>query len=167
MRHDDAAARRVRRDSLVTLEIIMIRYFAAAAVVLVLTAGCNNGGAPEDPKMLAGVLSGNVKGGGNTNPMCKLFSVDEASAYAGISLNAGVNAVMGDGLPVGTGRCTGMVMISASPIVQADHPSHAPHFRELPELGKGRRSSGWWHPGPNASEKTAIALIMETLKLRQ
>jgi hypothetical protein len=71
----------------------MMRYFAAS-VVLVLTAGCHKGGTPEDPKMLAGVLNGDAKGGANSNPMCRLLSVEKASAYAGISLNAGVNAEM-------------------------------------------------------------------------
>jgi hypothetical protein len=80
----------------------MIRYIAAA-VVLVLTAGCHKGGAPEDPKLLAGALSGDAKGSANTNPMCNLFNADEASAYT----------------------------------------------------------------GPSASEKTAIALLIETLKRRQ
>jgi hypothetical protein len=183
MRHDDAAAGRVYRVPLANLEIIMIRYLAAA-VSLVLTAGCNKGGTTEDPKTLAGVLSGDAKGGANANRMCKLFSVDEASAYAGISLHAGVNAVMGTGCQWGTGRGAGMIMISASPIAQADHPSRAPHFRELPELGKGAyvdADMGGWTAsaaqgeefvgvvvtGPNASEKTAIALIVETLKRRQ
>ena len=116
--------------------------------------------------------------------MCKRFSKDEACAYAGIPLNAGVNAVMGTGCQWGTGRGDGMIMISASPIAQADHPSHAPHFRELPELGKGAyvdADMGGWTAsaaqgkefvgvvvtGPNASEKTAIALLIETLKRRQ
>lgn len=94
---------------------IMIRYITAA-VVLVLTAGCHKGGAPEDPKLFAGALSGDAKGSANTNPMCNLFNVDEASAYAGISLNAGVNAVMGTGCQWGTRRGAGMIMISASPI---------------------------------------------------
>jgi hypothetical protein len=159
----------------------MIRYFAAA-IILVLTAGCNKGGAPEDAQRLAGVLKGDANGG--TNPICKLFSVSEASAYAGISLNAGTTAVMGTGCQWGTGRGAGMVMISANPIANLDHPSHAPHFRELPELGKGAyvdADMGGWTAsapqgkqvvdvvvtGPNASEKTAIAVIEETLKRRE
>jgi hypothetical protein len=167
----------------------MIRYFAAA-LILVLTAGCNKGGAPEDAQRLAGVLKGDANG--DTNPICKLFSVSEASAYAGVSLNAGTTVVMGTGCQWGTGRGVGMVMIFVAPIAQADHPSHAPHFRELPELGKGAYVdadkgayvgtdiAGWsasapqgkqfvsvMVTGPNASEKTAIALINETLKRRQ
>jgi hypothetical protein len=167
----------------------MNRYFAAA-IILVLTAGCNKGGAPEDAQRLAGVLTGDANG--DTNPMCKLFSASEASAFAGVSLNAGTTAAMGTGCQWGTGRGVGIVMISAAPIADADHPSHAPHFRELPELGKGAYLdadkgayagsdvAGWsasapqgkqfvsvMVTGPNASEKTIIALINETLKRRQ
>jgi hypothetical protein len=176
-RHDTAGS------GFSNLEIIMIRH-VATAIALVLVAGCHKAGAPDDARRLASALTGDAKSGADANPLCKLFSIDEASAYAGIPLNAGTNAVMGTGCQWGTGRGAGMIMITADPIANADHPSHAPHFRELPELGKGAyvdADMGGWTAsapqgkefigvvvtGPNASEKTAIALMTETLKRRQ
>lgn len=116
--------------------------------------------------------------------MCKLFSAHEASAYSGKSLEAGKNAAMGSGCQWAAADGNGMTMISAVPMEYADSPSLAPGFRELPQLGKGgyvAADMGGWIAGaaqgkdfvgivvtgPNASEKTAIALMTETLKRRK
>jgi hypothetical protein len=162
----------------------MIRY-AAACTAFVLVAACHNSGAPADAKHLADVLSGDARGSAATNPMCKLFSADEASAYSGKSLEAGKNAAMGSGCQwAAKDDDGGMTMISAVPMEYADNPSQSPGFRELPQFGKGgyvaAYMGGWTAgaaqgkdfvgvvvTGPNASEKTAIALMTETLKRRK
>lgn len=160
----------------------MIRYIAAGIVVIVMTA-CDKPGAPADAKQLAAVLSGDAKGSAATNPLCKLFSTAEASAYSGKKLKAGTNAAMGAGCQWTTGDGDGMTMIQAVPMEYADNPSGAPGYRKLPDLGKGAyvaADMGGWIAGapqgkefvgivvtgPNSSEKTAIALMNETLKRR-
>ncbi len=163
----------------------MIRHIAAGAV-LVLMAACNKPGAPADATQLAATLSGDSKGGAATNPLCKLFSVDEISAYAGTKLPAGQNAAMGAGCQWIDFHSddNAKVLIQAVPMEYADNPSGSPGFRELPDLGKGAyvaTDRGGWSAGapqggdfvgiivagPNASEKTAIDLMKETLKRRK
>jgi hypothetical protein len=170
-------------NSTPTLEIPMMLHIAAG-VVIVMLAACNQSGAAADAKQLAGVLSGDAKGSAAANPMCKLFSPAEASAYSGKKLQAGTNAAMGTGCQWAAGDGDGMTMIQAVPLNYANNPSGAPGYRKLPELGKGAyvaADMGGWIggalqgkefvgvvvTGPNASEKTAIALLNETLKRRQ
>lgn len=159
----------------------MIRYIAAG-VVLVLMTACDRPGAPAEAEQLAAVLSGDAKGSAATNPMCKLFSVAEASAYSGKKLGAGSNAAMGAGCQWSNGD-DARVLIQAVPMDYADNPSGAPSYRQLPDLGKGAyiaADMGGWSAGaaqgkdfvgivvtgPNASEKTGMALLQETLKRR-
>ena len=163
----------------------MIRYLVAG-IALVLIAACSKSGAPVDAQQLAGVLSGDTKGIAATNPLCKLFSPDEISAYAGKKLPAGKNAAMGSGCQWIDFQSddNANVLIQAVPMEYADNPSGAPGFRKLAELGKGAyvaADMGGWSAGapqggdfvgivvagPNASEKTAIDLMKETLKRRK
>ena len=162
----------------------MIRYLAAGLVLVLMTA-CHKSGAPADAQQLAAVLSGDAKGSAGANPLCKLFSADEASTYSGKTLEAGKNAAMGAGCQWASDEDSGgMTMLTAVPMEYADNPSGAPGYRELPELGKGAYVAtylGGWTAGapqgkdfvgvvvtgPNASEKTAIALMKETLKRRK
>ena len=163
----------------------MIRHIAAG-IALVLMTACQKSGAPADAQQLAGALSGDAKGSAPTNPLCKLFSTNEVSTYSGKKLPAGKNAAMGSGCQwadLGSGD-NAQVLIQAVPMEYADNPSGAPHFRELPELGKGAyvaADMGGWSAGapqggdfvgivvagPHASEKTAIDLMKETLKRRK
>ena len=166
-----------------TTERLMLRLVVAAAVVLVM-AGCSPSAAPADAKKLAEVLTGDAKGSAASNPVCKLFSAAEASAYAGIKLAAGDNAAMGTGCQWANADGDGMTMVQVVPMKYADSPSGAPGFRELPNLGKrayvAKDMGGWVSgapqgeefvivvvAGPKASEQTAIALMDETLKRRQ
>ncbi len=163
----------------------MIRY-VAAGFALVLLAACHKSGAPADAQQLAGVLSGDGKGSAASNPLCKLFSVDELSAYTGKKLPEGKNAAMGSGCQWIDFQSddNAKVLIQAVPMEYADNPSGSLGFRELPELGKGAyvaTDMGGWSVGapqgedfvgvilrgPNASEKTAIDLMKETLKRRK
>jgi len=162
----------------------MIRYIAAG-VVLVLMTACDKPGAPAEAKQLAAVLSGDAKGSSATNPLCKLFSPAEASAYSGKKLQAGVNAAMGTGCQWGSdGDDAAFVLVQAVPLEYATYPSGAPGFRKLPDLGKkahvaadfggwtagapqGEQFVGVIVVGPKASEENAIALMQETLKRRQ
>lgn len=163
----------------------MIRHIFAG-VALVLMTACQKSGAPADAQQLAGVLSGDAKGSAATNPLCKLFSVDEISAYSGTKLPAGKNAAMGAGCQWIDFHSddNAKVLIQAVPMEYADNPSGSPGFRELPELGRGAyvaTDMGGWSVGapqgddfvgvivrgPNASEKTAIDLMKETLKRRK
>lgn len=160
----------------------MVRYIVAG-VILVLMTACGKPGVPAEAKQLAAVLSGDAKGSAATNPMCKLFSVTEASAYSGKKLGAGTNAAMGAGCQWSNGD-NARVLIQAVPMDYADNPSRAPSYRQLPDLGKGAyiaADMGGWSvgapqgkdfvgivvTGPNASEKTGIALMQETLRRRQ
>ncbi len=155
--------------------------YLAAGIVLVLIAACHKSEAPADAKQLAAVLTGDAKGGADANPVCKLFDDDEMSKYSGAKLEAGTNAAMGCQWASPDGN--GMTMINVVPMRYADSPSGAPGYRELPELGAtgyvAEDMGGWIAAasqgdefvkvvvtGPNASEKTAIALVQEALKRR-
>ena len=163
----------------------MIRSVAVAIAMVLMTA-CQKSAAPADAQQLASALSGDAKGGAATNPLCKLFSVDEISAYSGTKLPAGINAAMGSGCQWIDFHSddNAKVLIQAVPMEYADNPSGSPGFRELPDLGKGAyvaTDMGGWSAGapqggdfvgiivagPNASEKTAIDLMKETLKRRK
>ena len=153
----------------------------AAVVGVVLLASCGSGGPPKEAKQAAAVLSGDAKGAASDNPLCKLFTAAEASAYAGESLNAGTNAAMGMGCQWASGDGSKMTMVAAVPKSYADSPSAAPGFRKLSEIGSDAyvaRDMGGWIAGaigPNdfikvtivgakASEANAIALLKETIK---
>ena len=163
----------------------MIRYIAAS-IVLIITGACSKSGVPEDANRLAASFSGDSKGGAAANPLCKLFSTAEVSAYSGKKLPSGTNAAMGSGcqwIDLNSDD-NAKVLVQAVPLEYADNPSRAPGFRELPDLGKGAYVAadiGGWSAGapqgpyfvgivvagPNASEETAIALMKETLKRRK
>jgi hypothetical protein len=169
--------------STINLEITVIRIIVGVAILILMSA-CQKAAVPSEGKGIADILSGDAKGAAANNPLCKLFSVDEASAYAGKSLNAGTNAAMGSGCQWATGDGEAMTMIAAVPTQYADSPSQAPSFRNLPDMGRDgyvAADMGGWVAGtstakefikvtvtgPKASEASAIALLKETLRRRQ
>lgn len=158
--------------------------FIVAGVVAMLATACTPSGAPAEAKQLASVLSGGAQGGAAANPVCKLYSAAEATVYAGMKLAAGDTAALGTGCQWAAVDGGGMTMVQVVAMKDANHPSGAPGFREMPNLGKGAyvaEDMGGWIAGapqraefvivvvsgPNASEKTAVALMNETLKRRQ
>jgi hypothetical protein len=160
-------------------EIFMLIRLTAAAFLLALTSGCQR--APEDARQVADQLTGDAKGSADTNPMCRLFSVAEASTYSGGKLQAGSNAAMGSGCQWASEDGEQMTMVTSVPAEFANKPSQAPHYRALPELGKGAyvaADMGGWIAGaplggnfvgvvvvgPNANEKSALALLDESLR---
>jgi hypothetical protein len=157
----------------------MLIRLSAAVFLLALASGCQR--APEDARRMADQLTGDAKGSADSNPMCQLFSVTEASAYAGGKLLAGTNAAMGNGCQWASEDGERMTMVTAVPARYANKPSQAPHYRTLPALGTGAyvaADMGGWIAGaplagefvgvvvvgPNANEKSALALLDEALK---
>jgi len=162
----------------------MIRCLAVSAALLLMT-GCDKPGAPAQATQLAAVLSGDAKGSAAVNPVCKLFTAAEASAFSGKKLQAGTNAAMGTGCQWAAGDdAGGMAMVQVVPLKDAPSPSGAPGFRALRDLGAGAfvaEDMGGWVAGapqgkdfvavvvtgPKASDQAAIDLVKAALKRRE
>jgi hypothetical protein len=153
-------------------------------VSILLVAGCGNASAPSDAQQAAAVLSGDSKGAASDNPLCKLFSPDELSAYSGPKLKPGHSAAMGTGCQWESSDDSIWAMIQIVPLDDATNPSNAPGYRAVPEVGKGGYvvpEFGGWSAGassdkefvvvqvngPKASDATAIALLQEVMRRRQ
>lgn len=137
-------------------------------------------------KETASVLTGDAQGAAADNPLCKLFTAAEASAYAGVTLSAGANAAMGSGCQWADPRPDGdaSVLVQSVGASYASPPTLAPTFRKLTDMGDKAyvvSELGGWDAGapqgdqfvivsvagPKASADTAIALLKETLKRKQ
>ena len=138
----------------------------------------------QDPKKTADQLTGDAKGSAANNPVCKLFTAAEASKYVGKTVGNGKNAAGGSGCQWADKDYDGDMMVQ---IVAASYhvpPTLAQGYQAMPDLGtKGfvvPEMGGWKAAvvrgnesilvsvtGPNASQKTAIALLKETLTRRK
>jgi hypothetical protein len=162
---------------------IMNRLILMLASVLAV-AGCGNASTPSDAQQAAAVLSGDSKGAASDNPLCKLFSADELSAYSGPKLGPGASAAMGSGCKWDSSDDSVWAMIQILPLDYAANPSNAPGYRAAPEVGTGGyvlpEYDGWSAGassdkefiavqvnGPKASDATAIALLKEVMRRRQ
>lgn len=161
----------------------MNRMATISALALITLSGCGKNNVPQEAEQTADVLSGDAKGSAADNPMCKLFTVDQAAAYIGEPVNAGQNAGMGTGCQWTARDGEGDVMVVAVPANYAERPTLATGFREAPEAGKDGfvvpELGGWAAgamagdsfvkvsvAGSKASDANALALLKETIKRR-
>ncbi|MEO7691318.1 MAG: hypothetical protein ABIS51_18685 [Sphingomonas sp.] len=150
---------------------------------LITLSGCGKSNVQQEAQQTADTLSGDAKGSAAVNPMCKLFTVDQAAAYIGEPVNAGKNAGMGSGCQWTARDGEGDVMVVTVPANYAERPTVAAGFREVPDAGKDGfvvpELGGWAAgavvgdafvkvsvAGSKASDANALALLKETIKRR-
>ena len=111
--------------------------FALGLPLILVIGGCNKQPAGADAQKTADVLSGDAKGSAATNPVCKLFTVDEIAVYEGVPVAAGQNAAMGSGCQWMDTDGEGYALLQ---VVPEDYyeasSSSASGYKELPDVGK-------------------------------
>jgi maltose-binding protein MalE len=154
---------------------------SALLIGFILAAGAVSA---QDPKKTAAQLTGDAKGSAANNPVCKLFTAAEASKYVGKTVGDGKNAAMGSGCQWATKDYEGDMMVQIVPASYHEQPKLAKGFQAMPELGtkgfavpemggwkaaviRGKESIIVTVAGPAASQKTAVALLKETLSRRK
>ncbi len=136
----------------------------------------------SDAEKLARVLKGDDKNSAANNPVCKLFTKAEASAYIRATVKTFVNAAGGSGCQWEVGDGNGRMLIQVVPQDYFESPSRMKGYKELPDLGrKGfvAPDQGWTAgaiikgegvyadiDSKGATEAKAIELFKETLKRR-
>ena len=138
----------------------------------------------QDPKKTADQLTGDAKGSAANNPVCKLFTTAEASKYVGKTVEAGKNAAMGSGCQWAAKDYEGDMMVQIVSASYHEQPKLAKGYQAMPDLGpngfvvpemggwkaavvRGKESIVVTVAGPAASQKTAVALLKETLARRK
>ncbi|MFL6846650.1 MAG: lipoprotein [Allosphingosinicella sp.] len=159
----------------------MNRFVTISLLALVSLAGCGRSGPPEDARKAADIVSGDSKGSASDNPVCRLFSEAEASAFIGEAVEAGGNAAMGQGCQWAAKDGDGEVTVAIVPADYEERASSAQGFREVPAAGKDGfvvPDMGGWVAGAvagksfyrvtvagsKASDSSALALLGETIK---
>jgi hypothetical protein len=158
----------------------MNRIATIIVLALVPLAGCGQAGAPENAQERADALTGDATGSAADNPMCKLFTQEEAAAYLGKPVNPGRNAGMGTGCQWAARSGEGDVMVVTVPADYAERPTMAEGFRDAPEAGKDGfvvPEMGGWAAGAvvgdefvkvsiaggEASDAAALTLLKEAI----
>ena len=138
----------------------------------------------QDPKQTADQLTGDAKGSAASNPICKLFTVAEATKYVGKPVGAPKNAAMGSGCQWATKDYEGDMLVQIVPANYHEQPRLAKGYQEMPSLGtkgfvvpemggwkaaviRGQESIIATVAGPNASQQTVVAILKETLTRRK
>ncbi|MEA3010009.1 MAG: hypothetical protein QOJ91_1701 [Sphingomonadales bacterium] len=159
----------------------MNRIATTSLIALIALAGCGKSGPPEEARNTADILTGDAKGAASDNPLCKLFTEAEASAYIGEPVKAGENATMGQGCQWAAVDDDGQVTIAIVPSEYEERATAAEGFRKVPEAGKDGfvvPDMGGWIAGAvagksfyrvtvagaKASDSGALALLKETMK---
>lgn len=155
--------------------------FALSLPLALVATACNrHSGAPADAQKTADVLTGDAKGSADSNPLCKLFTVDEIASYEGAPVAAGANAAMGSGCQWVNRQGQGDAMIQVVPARYFEAASEAPGYKELPDTGEKAfvvpRMGGWQagaikgdkavmvSTGASSSETKAASLLKEAMK---
>jgi hypothetical protein len=153
---------------------------------IALLALCVAGDAParQDPKQVAGKLTGDDKGAAANNPVCRLFTPAEVAKYVGEPVSAPSNAASGSACQWAALDDTGDAMIQIVPASFHEMPRGSKGYRDLPDIGtKGLVAvffDGWLAraivgpdsisvsvAGAGASDATAIAMLRETIARRK
>ena len=163
-------------------EVALRTALLALGLPLALVASaCNkHSAAPADAQNTADVLTGDAKGGADSNPLCQLFTVDEIANYEGAPVAGGTNAAMGTGCQWVHRQGQGSAMIQVVPARYFKAASAAPGYKELPDVGeKGFvvPQMGGWQAGvikgdkavmvstsASSSEAKAASLLREAMK---
>jgi len=161
----------------------MNRIATISGLALIALAGCRGSGPSEDARKTNDLLTGDAKGSASDNPICRLFSADEAAAYIGEPVKDGDNAAMGEGCQWAARASDGQVTVAIVPADNEERATSAEGFRKVPEAGKDGfvvPDMGGWVAGAvqgksfyrvtvagsQASDSTALALLKETMKRR-
>ena len=158
----------------------MTRMMFLLALPFVLgVAGCNkHPGVPADAQKTADVLTGDAAGSADSNPLCKLFTVDEIVGFEGAPVAPGANAAMGTGCQWMDQQGQGNAMIQVAPSRYFEASGEA--VKDLSGVGeKGfvTPNFGGWKAGAiqrdkaiivstgsTSSEAKVVALLKETMK---
>ena len=163
----------------------MIRLVLAASILLLATAcgKSDDGTVPKNAQETADVLTGDAKGSAADNPVCKLFTNEEAGAYIGEPVTDGQNAGAGTGCQWPAKDDSGDAMVVVVPADFAEVPSLADGYKEVPGVGEkgfvvpelggfaagavvGKEFVKASVAGSGASADQAVALLKETIKRR-
>lgn len=153
--------------------------FLALAILLVAAAADG-----QNPKKTADALTGNAKGPAAGNPLCKLFTVAEASKYVGKPVGAGENAAMQSACQWAAKDDDGDMMVQIVDAAHHEQPTLAKGFQRLPEFGpkafvvpemggfkaatvRGNESIIVSVSGTGVTAQTAVALLKDTLNRRK
>ena len=127
----------------------MTRFLFALTLPLALgLVGCNkNPGVPGDAQKTADVLSSGAADSAATDPVCKMFTVDEIAVYEGVPVAAGKNAAAGSGCQWMDTDGEGYALLQIVPEDYYEASSRSPGYKELPDVGKRAfvvpEESGW------------------------
>ena len=111
--------------------------FALALPLALGLVGCNKSpGVPGDAQKTADALSSGAAGKAATDPVCKLFTVDEIAAYEGAPVAAGINAAAGSGCQWMDKDGEGYALLQIVPEDYYETSSSSPGYKELPDVGK-------------------------------
>ena len=129
-----------------------------AIVPLALAAACDKSpGVPADAQKTADVLTGDAAGSADSNPLCKLFTVDEIAGYEGAPVAPGTNAAMGTGCQWGDRQGDGYAMIQVASARYYEESGTA--VKSLPGVGEKAfvtPEMGGWKAGAIQRDKVII-----------
>jgi hypothetical protein len=123
---------------------------------------CSGKPAPENPKTVAGALTGEDKSAADKNPVCQLFTPGELQRYVGEPLSPGHSAAMGYGCQwMGTSP-NANAMIEVAPAKYHEPHKGAEGFRKVTDVGNDgfvEMSLGGWNAGAIDGDKTVVASV--------
>lgn len=129
-----------------------------AIVPLALAAACDKSpGVPADAQKTADVLTGDAAGSADSNPLCKLFTVDEIAGYEGAPVAPGTTAAMGTGCQWGDRQGDGYAMIQVASARYYEESGTA--VKSLPGVGEKAfvtPEMGGWKAGAIQRDKVII-----------
>lgn len=136
------------------------------ALLFATIAACSKADSPtaDQAKALseAEEVAAQLKGTVADNPLCRLFTPEELSAYAGEPLGNGENAAMGTGCVWYAKDGEGDVLIQVVPSDYHANPYMAEGYKELPDIGiEGNVSPamGGWIAAAIVGEETVVASV--------
>jgi hypothetical protein len=131
--------------------------FVVALPLLLGAVACHKNAVPARAQNTADVLTGDAAGSADSNPLCKLFTVDEIASYEGAPVAAGKNAAMGTGCQWVDRQGEGNAMIQVAPSRYYEESGDA--AKSLPGVGEKAfftPDMGGWKAGAIQRGKTIV-----------
>ena len=136
--------------------------FVVALPLLLGTVACHkNAAVPAEAQNTADVLTGDAAGSADSNPLCKLFTVDEIATYEGAPVAAGKNAAMGTGCQWVHAQGEGSAMVQVVRKDDFSAPDQAPGYKVVPGAGEQAfvvPQMGGWQAGAIQHEKAVMVM---------
>jgi hypothetical protein len=159
----------------------MNRMASISLLALAALSACGPSGPPREAQKTADIVTGDARATASDNPICKLFSADEAANYIGEPVKPGENAAMAQGCQWAAKEGDGQVTVAIVPAEYEERATAADGFRKVPEAGKDGfvvPDLGGWVAGAvagksfyrvtiagtKASDSNALALLKETIR---